>query len=498
MRQPVAFFCRETACLYGKQFFYIHFYFMEVDLMRGHLVAAKIMSGLVVASLIGSPIIAYAGTSGYVGEESNAFNDETESGEGFTWNSGDSTLTLTDDVNGDVVADNDITVTTNNDPVIVSGNIEVSTSDTSTSADLTIDNANITTGGSISADGNVTITDSTVSADGINGGKDGKGTAGDVIITDSTVTSTDTIAAGNDEQISSHAQGEYGNHNVVINNSNVAAEAKDSSVGTQYPIVSVGGTVTINDGYISSPADGSILNMGYYGTDIWLSETGRIITSENTKYEGGVTITAGTKPSSDSESSSDSEASGTDSGSSASSDDNNSSGSSVTTTSDYANVYTSDISNGNFAAVSNSSGAATVAVKDSTGKSMNVAVDLSSASSSNGSKITATIVPALDRNGNENNGLDKNAQALNTVITESGKTPIEGALFIRAYAAGVSLTKLEAPAKYTFTLDKTYEGKTVTVYVRTVTGEVHSYDAVVTNGKVQISTEFLGTVAFAM
>ena len=460
--------------------------------MRGHLVAAKIMSGFVAASLIGSPIIAYAGTSGYVGEESNAFNDEIESGEGFTWNSGDSTLTLTDDVNGDVVADNDIAITTN-DSVTVSGNIEVSTSDSSTSADLTINNANITTGGSISADGNVTIADSNVSADGINGGKDGKGTAGDVIITDSTVTSTDSIEAGSQDQISSHAQGEYGNHNVVINNSNVTAEAKESTAPTQYPIVSVGGTVTINDGYISSPADGSILNMGYYGTDIWLSETGRIV-SESQNQVGKVTITAGTK------SSSDSEASGTDSGSSASSDDNNSSGSSVTTTSDYANVYTSDISNGNFAAVSNNSGSATVAVKDSNGKSMNVVVDLSSASAPNGysSKITATIVPALDRNGNSNNGLDKNAQALNTAITESGKTPIEGALFIRAYAAGVSLTKLEAPAKYTFTLDKTYEGKTVTVYVRTVTGEIHSYDAVVTNGKVQINTEFLGTVAFAM
>ncbi|MBR4639406.1 MAG: hypothetical protein IKO79_02450 [Butyrivibrio sp.] len=53
--------------------------------MKGYLVAAKIMSGLVVASLVGSPIIAYAGTSGYVGEESNVFNDQTESGEGFTW-----------------------------------------------------------------------------------------------------------------------------------------------------------------------------------------------------------------------------------------------------------------------------------------------------------------------------------------------------------------------------------------------------------------------------
>ena len=266
--------------------------------MRGHLVAAKIMSGFVAASLIGSPIIAYAGTSGYVGEESNAFNDEIESGEGFTWNSGDSTLTLTDDVNGDVVADNDIAITTN-DSVTVSGNIEVSTSDSSTSADLTINNANITTGGSISADGNVTIADSNVSADGINGGKDGKGTAGDVIITDSTVTSTDSIEAGSQDQISSHAQGEYGNHNVVINNSNVTAEAKESTAPTQYPIVSVGGTVTINEGYISSPADGSILNMGYYGTDIWLSETGRIV-SESQNQVGKVTITAGTKSSSDS------------------------------------------------------------------------------------------------------------------------------------------------------------------------------------------------------
>lgn len=462
--------------------------------MKGHLVAAKILSGLVAASLIGSPIIAYAGTSGYVGEESNAFNDETESGEGFTWNSGDSILTLTDDVNGDVVADNDITITTNNDPVTVSGNIEVSTSDSSTNADLTINNANITSGGSISADGDLRITESTVSADGINGGKDGKGTDGDVIITDSNVTSTGSIEAGRQDQMSSHAQGEYGNHNVVINNSNVAAENSG-----QFPIAAVGGTITLNDSYISSPSDGSILNQGYYGTDIHAGEIGRIITSsEDYAYKGNVTITAGTKPSS--ESSSDSEASGTDSGSSASSDDNNSSESNVTTTSDYANVYTSDISNGNFAAVSNNSGAASVAVKDSNGKSMNVVVDLSSASASagNSSKITATIVPALDRNGNSNNGLDKNAQALNTVITESGKTPIEGALFIRAYAAGVSLTKLEAPAKYTFTLDKAYEGKTITVYVRTVTGEVHSYDAVVTNGKVQINTEYLGTVAFAM
>ena len=111
---------------------------------------------------------------------------------------------------------------------------------------------------------------------------------------------------------------------------------------------------------------------------------------------------------------------------------------------------------------------------------------------------TATIVPALDRNNDSNNELGKSVQALNAVITESGKTPIEGALFIRAYLAGVSLTKLEKPAKYTFTLDKAYEGKPITVYVRTVTGEVHSYDAVVTNGKVQISTEYLGTVAFAM
>ena len=283
--------------------------------MRGHLVAAKIMSGLVAASLIGSPIIAYAGTSGYVGEESNAFNDETESGEGFTWNSDDSTLTLTDDVNGDVVADNDITITTNDNPVSVSGNIEVSTSDTSTSADLTIDNANITTGGSISADGNVMITDSTVSADGINGGKDGKGTAGDVVITDSNVISTGTIEAGSQDQISSHAQGEYGNHNVVINNSNVSAESETS--GQKYPIAAVGGTVTLNDSYISSPSNASILNQGYYGTDIYLGEVGRITS------RGEVTITAGTKPSSDSE------ASGTDSGSSASSEDNNSSGSSV-------------------------------------------------------------------------------------------------------------------------------------------------------------------------
>ena len=131
---------------------------------------------------------------------------------------------------------------------------------------------------------------------------------------------------------------------------------------------------------------------------------------------------------------------------------------------------------------------------------MDVVVDLSSASAPKGysSKITATIAPALDRNGDSIYGFDKIAQALNTVITESGKTPVEGSLYIRAYAAGVSLTKLQTPAKYTFSLDKSYEGKTISVYVRTVTGEVHSYDAVVTNGKVQISTEFLGTVAFAM
>ncbi|MCR4902290.1 MAG: hypothetical protein K6A23_05485 [Butyrivibrio sp.] len=462
--------------------------------MKGHLVAARIMSGFVVASLIGSPIIAYAGTSGYVGTDTNVFNDETSSGTGFTWSSDDSTLTLTDNVNGNVVADNDITITTNDNPVTVSGDIEVSTSDSSTNADLTIDNANITAGGSISADGDVKITDSTVSADGINGGKDGKGTEGNVIITNSNVTSTDSIEAGSQDQISSHAQGEYGNHNVVITNSNVTADAKDSSARTQYAIVSVGGTVTITDSYISSPTDGKVLNMGYYGTDISLSETGRIVTSENKNYTDEVVITAGTKPSSDSASSD------TNSDSSESSDDNNSSETHVTTTSDYSNVYTSDISNGYFAAVSNNSGSAAVAVKDSNGKSMNVVVDMSSASAPEGysSKITATIVPALDRNGDENNGLDKNAQALNTVITDSGKTPIEGALFIRAYAAGVSLTKLETPAKYTFTLDEAYEGKTITVYVRTVTGEVHSYDAVVTNGKVQINTEYLGTVAFAM
>ncbi|WP_026505626.1 hypothetical protein [Butyrivibrio sp. NC3005] len=475
--------------------------------MKGHLVAAKIMSGFVVASLIGSPIIAYAGTSGYVGEESNVFNDETKSGTGFTWSSDDSKLTLTDDVNGDVKADNNITITTNDNPVNVSGNIEVSTSDSSTNSDLTIDNANITSGGSISADGDVKITNSTVSADGINGGKDGKGTDGDVIITDSNVKSTDTIAAGNDKQISSHSQGEYGNHNVVINNSNVTADAKGSSSGTKFPIVSVGGTTTVNGGYISSPEDGSVLNQGYHGTDIQLGEVGRIITpSQNYGYTGKVTITAGTKSSSDAAPSNTNSGSGESSDnknisdSQTLSDNKNLSESNVTTTSDYANVYTSDISNSYFVAISNSTGSATVAVKDSNGKLMNVAVDLSLASAPKGysSKITATIVPALDRNGNSNNGLDKNAQALNTVITESGKTPIEGSLFVRAYAAGVSLTKLGTPAKYTFTLGKSYEGKTITVYVRTVTGEVHSYDAVVTNGKVKINTEFLGTVAFAM
>ncbi|MBO4913514.1 MAG: hypothetical protein J5504_12415 [Butyrivibrio sp.] len=491
--------------------------------MKGYLVAAKIMSGLVVVSLIGSPITVYAGASGYVGEVSNSFNDGTESGEGFTWNSDESKLTLTDNVNGNVVANDNITITTNNNPVTVSGNIEVSTSDPSTDADLTIDNANITTSGSISADGDVKIIDSTVSADGINGGKDGKGTEGNVIITDSNVTSTDTIAAGNDEQISSHAMGEYGNHNIVINNSNVTAEAKASSVGTQCPIVAVGGTVTINESYISLPTDGSILNQGYYGTDIFFSEVGRIVdTAEGGYvYNGKAIITNGTNSSSDTVSSdtnnssassdtassdtnnsssvsSDSESSGTKS--SASSDANNSSESYVTTTSDYANVYKSDISNDYFAAVSNNSGSATVAVKDSNGKLMDVVVDLSSASAPKGysSKITATIVPALDRNGDSIYGFDKIAQALNTVITESGKTPVEGSLYIRAYAAGVSLTKLQTPAKYTFSLDKSYEGKTISVYVRTVTGEVHSYDAVVTNGKVQINTEFLGTVAFAM
>ena len=483
--------------------------------MKGYLVAAKIMSGFVVASLIGSPVIAYAGTSGYVGEESNVFSDDTPSGTGFTWSSDDSKLTLTDDVNGDVVADNDITITTNDDPVTISGNIEVSTFDPSTNADLTIDTANITTGGSISADGDVKITDSTVSADGIIGGKDGKGTEGNVIITDSNVTSTSIIAAGNPEQISSHAQGEYGNHNVIINNSNVTADADDSSYRTLYPVLSVGGTVTINGSYISTPTDGSILNQGYYGTDIYMGEVGRIV-NDGYRYTGKVIIVAGTKPSSDSEpsdtnsdisESSDTAPDDTNSESSTSSNDNNTSDNNNSSEaylepsmSEHPNVYRSDISNNYFASVSNNSGSATVAVKDSNGKLMNVAVDLSSASAPKGysSKITATIVPALDRNGDRINGLDKIAQALNTAITESGKTPIEGSLHIRAYAAGVSLTKLETPAKYTFTLDKSYEGKTITVYVRTVTGEVHSYDAVVTNGKVQINTEFLGTVAFAM
>ena len=474
--------------------------------MKGYLVAAKIMSGFVVASLIGSPIIAYAGTAGYVGDESNVFSDDTPSGTGFTWSSDDSRLTLTDDVNGDVVADNDITITTNDDPVTISGKIEVSTSDLSTNADLTIDTANITTGGSISADGDVKITDSAVSADGIIGGKDGKGTDGNVIITDSNVISTDTIAAGNAEQISSHAMGEYGNHNIVINSSNVTADTKNyDATGFHSPLAAVGGTVTINECYISLPSDGSILNQGYYGTDIYLGEVGRIVDTSDEGgyvYKGKVIITTGTEPSSDSASSvtNNSSSASSDSKSSDRSDDNNSQEAYVTTTTDYANVYKSDISNDYFAAISNNSGSSTVAVKDSNGKLMNVVVDLTSASAPKGysSKITATIVPALDRNGNSIYGLDKSAKALNTVITESGKTPIEGSLFIRAYAAGVSLTKLETPAKYTFTLDKSYEGKTITVYVRTVTGEVHSYDAVVTNGKVQISTEFLGTVAFAM
>ncbi|RKM57038.1 hypothetical protein D6853_03195 [Butyrivibrio sp. X503] len=491
--------------------------------MKGYLVAAKIMSGFVVASLIGSPIIAYAGTAGYVGDDSNVFSDDKPSGTGFTWSSDDSKLTLTDDVNGDVVADNDITITTNDDPVTISGKIEVSTFDTSTNADLTIDTANITTGGSISADGDVKITDSSVSADGIIGGIDGKGTDGNVIITDSNVISTDSIAAGNAEQISSHAQGEYGNHNIVINNSNVSVDANGSSQENWYPILAVGGTVTINGSYISSPTDGVILNQGYYGTDIHMGEVGRIVTETppgGYSYSGAVTITVSTKPYSastssntnsgssavadnnDSSSGSSAVADNNDSssGSSASSDDNNSQEAYVTTTTDYANVYTSDTSNAYFAAVSNNSGSSSVLVKDSNGKLMKVAVDLSSASVPKGysSKITATIVPALDRNGKSINGLDKIAQALNTAITESGKTPIEGSLFIRAYAAGVSLTKLETPAIYTFTLDKSYEGKTITVYVRTVTGEVHSYDAVVTKGKVQIATEYLGTVAFAM
>ncbi|MBR4670491.1 MAG: hypothetical protein IKO84_07815 [Butyrivibrio sp.] len=474
--------------------------------MKRYLVAARIVSGLVVASLVGSPITVYAGTSGYVGEDSNVFNDDIDSGEGFTWSSDDSRLTLTDDVNGDVVADNDITITTNDDPVTISGKIEVSTFDSSTNADLTIDTANITTGGSISADGDVKITDSSVSADGIIGGKDGKGTEGNVIITDSNVTSTDTIAAGSVEQISSHAMGDYGNHNIVINNSNVTADAKNyDATGFHSPLAAVGGTVTINESYISLPSDGSILNQGYYGTDIYLGEVGRIVDTSDEGgyvYKGKVIITAGAKPSSDSASSDtdNSSSASSDSKSSDRSDDNNSQEAYVTPTTDYATVYKSDISNDYFAAISNDSGSSTVAVKDSNGKLMNVVVDLTSASAPKGysSKITATIVPALDRNGNSIYGLDKSAKALNTVITESGKTPIEGSLFIRAYAAGVSLTKLETPAKYTFTLDKSYEGKTITVYVRTVTGEVHSYDAVVTNGKVQISTEFLGTVAFAM
>ncbi len=474
--------------------------------MKGYLVAAKIMSGFVVASLIGSPIIAYAGTSGYVGEDTNVFNDDIDSGVGFTWSSDDSRLTLTDNVNGNVVADNDITITTNDDPVSVSGNIEVSTFELSTNADLTIDTANITTGGSISADGDVKITDSSVSADGIIGGKDGKETDGNVIITDSNVISTDTIAAGSVEQISSHAMGEYGNHNIVINNSNVTADTKNyDATGFHFPLAAVGGTVTINECYISLPSDGSILNQGYYGTDIYLGEVGRIVDTSDEGgyvYKGKVIITTGAKPSSDSASSDtdNSSSASSDSKSSDRSDDNNSQEAYVTPTTDYATVYKSDISNDYFAAISNDSGSSTVAVKDSNGKLMEVAVDLSSASAPKGysSKITATIVPALDRNGKSINGLDKIAQALYTAITESGKTPIEGSLFIRAYAAGVSLTKLETPAKYTFTLDKSYEGKTITVYVRTVTGEVHSYDAVVTKGKVQIATEYLGTVAFAM
>ena len=475
--------------------------------MKGYLVATKIISGFVVASLIGSPITAYAGTSGYVGEESNVFNDQTESGEGFTWDSGESTLTLTENVQGDVVSDNDITITTNDKPVIVSGNIEVSTSDSSTNADLTIDNANVTSGGSIAADGDVTIVNSTVAADGINGGKDGKGTDGNVIITDSNVTSTDTIAAGNVKQISSHALGEYGNHNVVINNSNVTADIKDyfAESGVHTPIASVGGTITINGGDISLPTDGVILNQGYYGTDIYLGEVGRIVDSGEGGYvyRGKAIITAGTKPSSDSVHS-DANSSSNDSSdansSNDSSDDNNLSESKVTTASDDDYEFTTNRPSDYFATASNNSGSTTVAVKDSNGKFMNIVVDLSSASAPKGysSKITATIVSALDRNNNAIYGIDKIALALNTAITESGKTPIEGSLFIRAYAAGVSLTKLETPAKYTFTLDKSYEGKTITVYVRTVTGEVHSYDAVVTNSKVQITTEFLGTVAFAM
>ena len=477
--------------------------------MKKYLVAAKIMSGLVVASLIGSPITVYAGASGYVG--ANSFNDDTESGEGFTWNSDESKLTLTDNVNGNVVANDNIIITTNDNPVTVSGNIEVSTSDPKTNADLTIDNANITTGGSISADGDVKIINSTVAADGINGGKDGKGTEGNVIITDSNVTSTDTISAGNVEQISSHAMGEYGNHNVVINNSNVTADTKNYT-GFHSPLASVGGTVTINESYISFPTEGSILNQGYYGTDIYLGEVGRIVDTSSEGgyiYKGKVIITAGTKPSSapepsdtniDNSASSDSEPSDTNSSNPSSDNNNSSEAYKAPIMAEHPDVYRSDISNNYFASVSNNSGSATVAVKDSNGKLMDVVVDLSSASAPKGysSNIIATIVPALDRNGDSIYGFDKIAQALNTVITESGKTPVEGSLYIRAYAAGVSLTKLQTPAKYTFSLDKSYEGKTISVYVRTVTGEVHSYDAVVTNGKVQISTEFLGTVAFAM
>ena len=478
--------------------------------MKRYLRIAKITSVVVVASLISSPIIAYAGSSGYVGDVSNVFNDDTDCGVGFTWSYSDSILTLTDDVNGDVVADNDITITTNDDPVTVSGNIEVSTSDPSTNADLTIDTANITTGGSISADGDVKITESTVSTYGIIGGKDGNGTDGNVIITDSNVTSADTISAGTVEQISSHAQGEYGNHNVIITNSNVAVDARGDYQENWYPVLAVGGTVTINGSYISSPTDGVILNQGYYGTDIYMGEVGRIVTETppgGYVYSGAVTITVGTKPSSASASSdiNNGRTAIAVAGSASSATTNSSEANAVTaaseaTTSYYPNVYASDTSNAYFAAVSNNSASTSVLVKDSNGKLMKIAVDLSSASAPKGysSKITVTIVPALDRNGKSINGLDKIAQALNTAITESGKTPIEGSLFIRAYAAGVSLTKLETPAKYTFTLDKSYEGKTITVYVRTVTGEVHSYDAVVTKGKVQISTEYLGTFAFAM
>ena len=466
--------------------------------MKKYLVAAQIMSGLVVASLIGSPITVYAGASGYVGTASNKFNDDTTSGTGFSWNPDDSELTLTEDITGDVKADDDIIITTNDNPVTVSGNIEVSTSDPKTNADLTIDNANITTGGSISADGDVKMTDSTVSADGIIAGKDGNGTDGDVIITDSNVTSTSIIAAGDPEQIKSHAQGEYGNHNIVINNSNVAADSDDSSYRTQYPMLSVGGTITINGSYISSPTYGSIFNQGYYGTDIYMGEVGRIVDNGSYAYSGKVIITAGTNI--DNSASSDSEPSDTNSSNPSSDNNNSSEAYKAPIMAEHPDVYRSDISNNYFASVSNNSGSATVAVKDSNGKLMDVVVDLSSASAPKGysSKITATIVPALDRNGDSIYGFDKIAQALNTVITESGKTPVEGSLYIRAYAAGVSLTKLQTPAKYTFSLDKSYEGKTISVYVRTVTGEVHSYDAVVTNGKVQINTEFLGTVAFAM